>query len=144
MTTIAYHHKERKIAVDGRVSAGPTILTDNGIKVHECEGVTFVLCGNCSDIETLIRDYPNIDQELGCYGIMIKDGDAYDVGFGENGKLLQCTIYYNAAFGSGCDFALAAMDLGMSAASAVNYAMTRDSATGGAVRVIDLGPISSK
>jgi len=39
MTTVAYNHKDKEIAVDSRFSRGDIISTDNGIKVFKEKGV---------------------------------------------------------------------------------------------------------
>jgi len=47
-------------------------------------------------------------------------------------------VEYNDAMGSGEEFALAALDHGKTAEDAVAYAATRDSGTGGKIRVFDV------
>ena len=138
MTTIAFHYKDNQIAVDSRVTAGGIILTDKAMKIHKCNGVTFVLAGTAAEIEILVNRYPNIDQDLKCYGIIIENNIAYNFYF-DDGSMEKNRLLYNLGYGSGEDFAISAMDFGKSAKEAVKYAMTRDSCTGGKINVINLG-----
>ena len=45
MTTIAYNHKDREIAVDGQISRGNIIVTLNADKVDIVDNVKFIMCG---------------------------------------------------------------------------------------------------
>ena len=138
MTTIAYNHEDKEIAVDSRTTECGVIITDEDLKYKEIDGVFFISCGGVSDAEALISAYlgdkpskASLDANI---IILNKDGvfcASYIVGF-----LNVCEINHNAAWGSGEKFALSAMDFGESAKDAVKYAMTRDIYTGGKVRVI--------
>ncbi len=95
------------------------------------------MCGSLSDIDTFINEYPNIKTEVDCGGFVIEGGCAYGVSE-KDCKLVKYKLTYNDADGSGYAFALAAMDFGKSAKDAVKYAATRDTYTGGRVRVFDV------
>jgi len=139
MTTIALNIKDREIAADGRCTASTLIVSDNHNKFDKVAGCTFAVAGNVSDIEALIDAYiyGSEDKEtLQAEGLVLDGGEAYLVHVVE-GKCIKTPITGNYAIGSGCDFALAAMDLlGCTAKEAVKYAMKRDCATGGRIRVV--------
>lgn len=139
MTTIVYDHKRKRIACDGRSSAGPLLLSDNSIKyVSNKKGLWFV-CGVYADRELFVtldhRDELSFEPE--CDALLVKEGDCYMVTFRDN----RCSyekLEYNYAMGSGRDFALAALDFGKTAEEAIEYAKTRDVYTGGTVFVYDI------
>lgn len=138
MTTIAYNHKERTIAVDSRCTAGALIVHDKCNKIHVENGVTFVAAGSLSDIQVLIAGYPhgfNAPVDLDAQAFVVDEGEVYMVHVAD-GEYRCSTIDFDATLGSGGDFALAAMDFGKSAKEAVKYAATRDCATGGRIRVV--------
>lgn len=138
MTTIAY--KDGKIATDGQETAGDVIVHMDAVKCQEFDGVNFFLCGSEEDRDALIAAWPD--------GKLARDNRA--AGFAVNqGALMGCCanegrchtwshhIKAPYAFGSGEQFAMGAMDAGMSAAEAIAIAANRDVATGGTVRVYD-------
>lgn len=138
MTTIAYNHKERTIAVDSRCTSGSLIIDDKCNKVFKRGDLTFIGGGEFADLMALIEGYPGGFGEpvtLNAQAFLACDGGVYMVRV-ENGEYKHDPIDHNATLGSGGDFALAAMDFGKSAKEAVKYAMTRDCATGGRIRVI--------
>lgn len=137
MTTMAYHHESRTVAVDSRCTSGGLINTDNAKKVHQVDATTFVLAGRLSDIGVFVKEYPNVRSDISCSGFCIEGSDISAIVFSK-GKLDKVELDFNEADGSGCDFALAAMDYGATAKEAVNYAKTRDAFTGGKVIVIKL------
>ena len=138
MTTIAYHHKDKQVAVDSRTTCNNVIITEEAIKIYDIGDKKFILCGEVQDIQEFIDLYPDINKKLNCWGVMIKNKEAYDIGTNQDGKFSKCKMNYNDAFGSGNEFAIAAMDFGKSAKEAIEYAMTRDNKTGGKVQVINL------
>lgn len=68
---------------------------------------------------------------------MISNGLVYNIIF-DGKRLKELAVEFDIAWGSGEEFALAAMDFGNSAEEAVKYAMTRDTCTGGKVHVYDI------
>ena len=138
MTTIVYDHKNKQIAYDSRETSGNVICSDNAIKYHKIGDELLFLCGDVPDIQEFVSVYPNIDKELCAFGVMVSNVGVHNVGVTKDGRLSKCKIEYSDAFGSGCEFALAAIDHGKAAKGAVEYAATRDTLTGGKVHVYDI------
>ena len=140
MTTIAY--KDGVIAYDSRVTRDTEILYDDFQKCREEKGVKFILSGKTSHYSRLIAAYfgSTESRDLSCAAIVIDaDGLWYAGNDAEDGfwksPLVSDRPY---AIGSGGLHALTAMDMGASAAEAVEMAKKRDNCTGGLVRTIDL------
>lgn len=141
MTTTAYHHASRTIAVDSRTTSGGLILTDNANKIMKKDDLTFILSGKVAEIQIVIDAYPEHDDRVtDVAGFVIQDGKAFGL-VSDKGGTHAVKITYNDAFGGGFQFALGAMDHGKGAEDAVKYAMTRDAFTGGMVQVIKLDNI---
>jgi ATP-dependent protease HslVU (ClpYQ) peptidase subunit len=141
MTTIAYHHKDKQVAVDSRATGGTRINTNKANKTRKNDNGLWFLTGAVCDIDkfiTMVKDEKCGDDIIvEVSGFRISDGRVYWC-FMADGFFCEEYIDYSMAIGSGGDFALAAMDFGKSAKEAINYAKTRDSATGGRVRVFDV------
>ena len=140
MTTIAY--KDGVIAYDSRATRGTTITDDDCEKLETVKGVRFLCTGCTCDFDALIAAYfgtsASAPVEASGYAF---DGDTLwlighddKTGFWK-GKLRLDTC---DAIGSGSAFALAAMDMGATAALAVEMAKKRDTCTGGRVRTFQL------
>lgn len=136
MTTIAYQYAQNQIAVDSRLTRGNMIVSDNSEKHRVINGQVWFFKGKCSD-ENLLVAWGGNGSVPECSAIVAKDGKAFWVVAGDAG-LEWTELTFNEAGGSGQEFALAAMDFGKTAKEAVEYAATRDSATGGVVRVFDV------
>ena len=138
MTTVAYNHKDKEIAVDSRFSRGDIISTDTGIKVFKEKGITFVCAGLTSDYKSLIEMWFSMESKdsLMCSAFVIDNGVVYEFGLASDGGISKEALIENLCKGSGEFWAMAAMDFGCSAKDAVKYAMTRDMYTGGKIRVI--------
>jgi len=141
MTTIAYNHEDKQVAVDSRSTAGGIVISDVSDKAYVNKFGTWVLCGAICDIPDFItlskyKEF-NKDLELEVDGLRITDNVIYRV-FMHEGVFCEEVVTCNVAFGSGSKFALAAMDHGKSAEDAVKYAMTRDIYSGGKVNVFDV------
>lgn len=141
MTTIAYDYKSKKIAVDGRVTAGDVITYDVAVKYRYSDDKSEVwfFCGAVADEKDLMslkhNDKPDVKPD--CSALMVKDKKVFLVAF--NGDYCSVNeIKYSYSIGSGQNFGLAALDFGASAKEAVNYAATRDVCTGGKVAVFDV------
>lgn len=139
MTTVAYHHKDKQIAVDSRMTYCGVVETDCYDKTRVVGSRRYIFEGQVEDIERFIEEHGGVatDAELGCRAVMIENGKAYDV-FKEKGVFKQAIIDYNYAMGSGWKFAVAAMDHGKTAKEAVQYAAKRDIYTGGRIHVYKL------
>ena len=140
MTCIAYHHKDKQIAVDSRITCDGVICSDEFSKVIINELGTWVLCGRNDDYEILptLKMGDNAGRELHCTAMLVKEGRVVLALTEEDGRYSESPVTYNDAQGSGYRFALAALDMGKSAEEAVEYAMTRDIYTGGKVQVINV------
>ncbi len=140
MTTIAYHHKDEEISIDSRCCSGTKILSDESDKSVIINGVIYFYTASADDgveLAKLIDTGEIAQDELNATVMFIKNKKVF-MGTYSNGFLDTWELKYSDAIGSGCDFALAAIDFGCSARDAVKYAMTRDNATGGRVRTFDI------
>lgn len=113
-------------------------MCDASEKMLQRNGVTFFLCGATCDYDLLIGMYFGEKSELvpEANAFAIDGGIVYRVGCTTDGNFWKAAVEYNDSIGSGSDWALAAMDFGKSAKQAVKYAATRDSCTGGKIRVV--------
>ena len=138
MTTIVYHLADNELAADSRCTAGTLIVDDKVNKFAKCNGYTFVCCWTVSDIGELISAYPYGFTEpvnLNAQAFVVDDGEVFLVSV-QDGEYSRTKMTSNFAIGSGGDFALANMDHGGSARTAIMYAKTRDCATGGRIRIV--------
>jgi hypothetical protein len=141
MTTIVYDHKARQIAVDGRYCRHDIIVTDKAEKWVERDGDYWFFAGTVADQERFIEQFLSDNPQrmsIDCCALMVRDGDAFHCVVGEDGKPMAAKLTYSDSMGSGQEFAIAALDHGKTAKMAVEYAMTRDCATGGKVSVFDV------
>ena len=143
MTTIAYDHKAGFIACDGRSTSGSTITSDIHKKWVEADGKVWFYTGSVADVDRFIKYTEHGDMEpprwpIECTAILVESGVVYIVGVSPSGEPWRERLECSRVIGSGCDFALSAMDFGKSAGEAVAYAATRDSGTGGKVSVFDV------
>lgn len=141
MTTIAYHHGTKKIAVDGRSITRGIISSDNFIKYHTHKNETYFYAGCVSDFPRLLevkdgtsKDFKDID--ITC--LRVSDSKVYDCGIDEETGYWEVEVNNNFAIGSGMMFAIAGMDMNLSAEHAVKYTMTRDPNTGGKITLFDV------
>lgn len=140
MTTIAYNHDTKTIAWDSRATSGNVIASDSDQKMIEVNGVKFWLAGSVADERLLIDMYFGEKSEV----IPEANAFAWDgenlflVGVNDEALLWRQPLRYDKALGSGGDFALSAMRLGLSAKEAVEHAKKLDCYTGGEVHVMEL------
>jgi len=141
MTTIAYHHKSKTIAVDGRKSMNGVVSNDTDNKITINELGTWITTGAVCDIVDFVQlkknDNYNKDVKLEVSGLLVSDGVVYYV-FMADGVFCQEVVSHNFTLGSGSQFATAAMDHSNNAKEAVDYAITRDIYSGGRVRVFNV------
>ncbi len=110
-------------------------LYRTAIKIHTVPGGHIACCGDVGQIHKFIKWYrggrkdeaPELDN-FGAIAIVrgviaLWDGDAE----------MPCEWGEKLAIGSGTTWAMAAMDFGKTAAEAVEYASTRDNATGSVI-----------
>lgn len=137
MTTIVYDHKNKTIAWDSRKTGGNgTIKSDVSEKMTEANGVKFWIAGNCCDDDLMISHYFGNKEELipesNCFAF--DDGKLYRCGVNNQAVFWKEPLTNNDAFGSGGEWAMAALDFKLSAVDAVEYAKTKDCYTGGEVK----------
>lgn len=143
MTTIAYDHKNKKIAYDSRIATPDGVIcSDDAVKVTHENGNHWFICGSVRDHQLLIDSFAGlvmINYEIDAYGFRVdKNGNVDICQLDERGNPTICPVDYSYALGSGFEFALAAMDFGKTAVEAVEYTKTRDSNTGGKVYEFDV------
>jgi len=142
MTTIAYHHEHKTIAVDSRITADDKICTDTFNKRIDRDSHTFVMCGETAHYDLLVESWfgeYTEEGDLNCESMVVdwSTGMAYEMDY-RDGAIYKNELTYTTALGSGQDYALAAMDFGCSAEDAVYYASQRDCKTGGSVQTINI------
>lgn len=142
MTTIVYDHKARQIAVDGRATSGHLINTEEAIKWAQDGDDWWFICGAVCDENQFIeymnaKDPDTPKREIECSAFLVSAGRVYQCVIDE-GKQCKSEINYSDSIGSGSQWALAALDMGKTAAESVEYAKTRDTGTGGKVSVFDI------
>lgn len=136
MTTVAYHHCDRQVAVDGRVTAGNFILTDEGDKTVKIGDRLFVFCGALADYPRFASECVNgkaSDWQTDVAALMIMRGRCYLCTL-EDGRYIVSELEHNDAIGSGAAYAVAAMDFGQTARQAIRYAASRNCKTGGKIK----------
>jgi ATP-dependent protease HslVU (ClpYQ) peptidase subunit len=143
MTTIVYDHKNKLIAVDGRVVGDECILSDFFEKWKYSEdGAIWFLCGSVADQQLLVEafkdgDRAKLDGDLRCNALRVKGGMVTMHGV-EDGVAWTHSVPYSRAIGSGFQFAISMLDAGKTVVEAIAYAATRDCYTGGKISVYDI------
>lgn len=137
MTTIAY--KDGLFAYDSLITQDGTITDNNFDKRHVVNNVVFFITGAVSDFPLLIDAYfgKDVGNKVSCRAFVIDGDDLYECAVADDCGFWKMKFRRenHRAIGSGCYFALAAMDLGCDALKAVKVAASRDTATGGKIRV---------
>ncbi|WP_110947402.1 proteasome subunit beta [Pseudomonas bohemica] len=140
MTTIAY--KDDVIAYGSRCTRGTTITDVDCEKLQTLKGVHFLCTGCTCDFDALIEAYfgtaGSAPVEASGYAV---DGEALwlighddKTGFWKN----RISLDRADAIGNGSPFALTAMDMGATAAEAIEMAKKRDTCSGGQVRTLTI------
>lgn len=136
MTTIVYNHKDKEIAFDSRCTNGSYIISDEVKKMHKVCGGYLFISGDMPDIEDFLLEFDwkkvKCKKHYNIRFIGVREGTVYYGGV-NGGCIWFYDIKTSISTGSGEDYAIAAIDMGKSAKEAVEYAMTRDSLTGGKV-----------
>ena len=143
MTTIVYDHKAQQIAVDSRITSDNVINTECFIKWIQDGDDFWFISGSNADRERLIQHIKAVDPdkpkwEIECTAFLVSAGDVFQCLVTSHGEPCKIKLTYSETMGSGAAFALAALDHGKSALDAVAYAATRDTGTGGEIRVFDI------
>lgn len=150
MTTIAY--KAGVIAYDSRVSAENFIVDDEYDKHVVIADIHFF----CSGATEFVEDFCNA---YAARSPTVKDMDVGAIVLEPSGKLFKAAVEERqgqfriwrapiplgrvSAMGSGHDFVLAYMDMGLSAEEAVQRTMRFDAATGGKVHTFQI-PVAAQ
>lgn len=139
MTTIVFNAETQEIACDSRATGGNgLIVTDKADKCWEVDGDRWFLAGTVADMEEFVHaEVGNtLENQLECVAFVIRaDGTFWTVYTNEEHRVRTLPLEYTEAIGSGGDWAVAGIDLGLTTRAAVEYAMTRDANSGGAVHV---------
>lgn len=143
MTTIAYNHKDKQIAVESFSTMDGVIVNRNATKHFNVGGDIYFVAGKTNGLAKFIIAHKHgekVDPNIAdCAAFVIKeDGTCWLFVIDENWLPQSCILDYDSAMGSGENFALAAMDMGKSAGEAVEYACTRDCYSGGKVTIYDI------
>ncbi|AUR94645.1 hypothetical protein NVP1197A_07 [Vibrio phage 1.197.A._10N.286.54.F2] len=141
MTTIVYDHKNKTISWDSRqTSNGGEIKSDKVKKHHISNGVHFWIAGAVCDQDLMIQHYLGESPELvpECNCIAFDDGKVYRCGVNEQAIFWKELLTHNDGFGSGREWALAALDFGLSSKDAVKYATKKDAFSGGKIHTMEL------
>ena len=142
MTTIAY--KDGVVAYDSRLTNGTQITHDDFQKCQEVKGIKFVLSGYLCDYAKLIGAWfgesPIGNVEAAAF--VIEGETLCYASYSEKDGLCKTPIWLERpyAIGSGEPHALTAMDMGATAAEAIEMAKKRDTGTGGTVRTLFVLP----
>lgn len=138
MTTIAC--KDGVIAYDSRCTRGTTITDDDCEKLETVKGVHFLCTGCTCDFDALIAAYfgTAASAPVEASGYAVDDDTLWLIGHDDKTGFWKNRIRLDTcdAIGSGSAFALAAMDMGATAAEAIEVAKMRDTSTGGRVRTV--------
>lgn len=139
MTTIAYHKESNTVAWDSRGTVGSIIVSDESNKHYKFNDVSFWMCGAVCDYQMFFDAYfgKEINLVPECDAIVYDDGEFYIAGVSDEAVAWKQPISHNMAIGSGSQFALSAMKLGLGAREAVEHAKTLDVYTGGDVHEFD-------
>lgn len=141
MTTIVYCHRTKQIATDSRATMGTRIVSDHYNKHHERDGHHFFVSCSIQDVSHILDAYfeKSTEWSKGDFSTLIvtptKEVFAF---YNVDTKLFTIPIAFNDAYGSGGEWALAALDFGRTVGEAIYYAATKDNCTGGPAIVFDI------
>lgn len=137
MTTIAYHHGDKVIATDGRICCGNEILNDQTVKMIRKGKKRFFLTGSLCDYDKFVNLCVNGAEyhgRLDVSAFMVDENKQVHLCTLEDRRFMVSKVEHRDAIGSGHQYAIAAMDFGLTASEAVKYATTKDCKTGGKIR----------
>lgn len=146
MTTLLYDHENKQIAYDSRICEDNKICTDSFDKHFVTEQGDYFLSGAVCYFEDFINAHEGEHSEpidpVSVGGLFVdKEGEVYliesDMTREDMLLVFRTKLTWSEGVGSGGQLALSALDLGLSAEQAVEYAKTRDSKTGGEVNTFD-------
>lgn len=141
MTTIAY--KEGILAADGQMTEGHVVINKSFRKIYKTsikyadDTIKYVgMAGKVWQFDQIIAHFTDgrALPEHDCQAILIGDYHTYIL---DHHALMPFQLDDCLAVGSGSDFALSAMRLGLSAVEAVKHACTLDVYSGGKIRSVN-------
>lgn len=151
MTTIAFQNKT--LAADGRVTCDGKILSDNYNKIIKINKevrflngkrfVKYMANAGIAIANEAVYNFLVNDKEIDYIDSMdfttfiLTDEDCYIMHVNDDGAIIDRCIGCEA-IGSGADFAMSAMKLGLSAAEAVKHAAKIDVLTGGKIKKVKI------
>lgn len=144
MTTVVY--ADSVLAYDGRVTNGNIIICDDVDKLEEINGVSFIFIGPICDFNELANVYlgtveitDDIKKNNEARAIIFNKTVIESVYIHNQYGLVRAPVgTYPEAWGSGSDFAIAGLKMGMNAVEAVELAIKCDVDTGGKVRSFNI------
>ncbi len=139
MTTIAY--KDGVIAYDSIITCNGSVIYKDYDKSAVVDGVWFFIAGAICDYPDITSDWFTPKRRAISARALVVDesGNIFECGYGE-GKMWRERLFedQHVAIGSGWQFALMAMDLGLSAEDAVKKTSERCIYTGGTIRTFKI------
>lgn len=138
MTTIVFNVETQEIACDSRVTDGNgVIISDAGMKAVQNGEDLWFLAGDCADMELLMDSqlHEQLPFDLECAAFVMRPEGFFTIYSNKDRRVCQLPMLYTEGIGSGSYFAVAALDLGLTTRAAVEYAITKDSCSGGTVHV---------
>ena len=141
MTTIAFSYKQGTVAYDSRATGGSYIYTDEMDKAMKMKGRTFLLAGTVADREEIVVSYltegKELREDISVSGLVLEHKTKTVYMLTSDDGMLQVTeMDHDMAIGSGGQYAITALDCGLSSKDAVKMAAKRDACTGGKVRMV--------
>ena len=140
MTTIVYDHENKQIACDSRETAGNFICSDSVMKYRQMDDCIWFVAGYSSDVDILIDTAKHnavAPENVEVLAILVKNKEATLVTIAD-GVYKFDKLTSHEGIGSGGRSAVCAIDFGNGAKVAVEYAITRDTMSGGKVHVYDI------
>ena len=142
MTTIVYDHKNKQIACDSRETSGGFICSDNTIKHKKTEAGIWFVSGVSSDADAFINKASHntkCDAFVDSAAIFVDaKSDVYIVCLDSDNIYKFDILTASDGIGSGGRTAVCALDFGVTAKKAAEYAISRDCYSGGKVHVYDI------
>ncbi len=147
MTTIAYNHKDKELAVDSQATSGDLATSITTKKIHRIDGAWVAFCGSLVVVEEFIwaldKDVANLgsltDEISGI--VMYDTGSVYNVFINPLGRVVKLKINENFAAGSGRSIALGALYVGATATQAVKAAIRYDIYSSGRIITKKMGDL---
>lgn len=138
MTTIVFNADTQEIACDSRCTdSNGVIISDNAHKAVQHGEDLWFLAGDCADMELLMDAtiHEQLPFALECAAFVMRPTGFFTVYTNKDNRVCQLPMDYTEGVGTGAYFAVSGIDLGLTTRAAVEYAITKDSNSGGTVHV---------